>query len=114
MFRHPLAKLLLLGQLALMSWMAQAGMQVHVDALGTVVGRREAANPGAKTLLLGSHIDTVRNAGALDGLRGLLRAMNSYYTNRIEGQHTLPVEIEQALRNYQGDCTGWLHFREQR
>ena len=38
-------------------------------------------------------------AGALDGLRGLLRAMNSYYTNRIEGQHTLPVEIEQALRN---------------
>ncbi len=38
-------------------------------------------------------------AGALDGLRSLLRAMNSYYTNRIEGQHTLPVEIEQALRN---------------
>ncbi|CAM8671629.1 COG3177 Fic family protein [Comamonadaceae bacterium] len=37
--------------------------------------------------------------GALEGLRGLLRAMNSYYTNRIEGQHTLPVEIEQALRN---------------
>jgi len=28
----------------------------------------------------------------------LLRAMNSYYTNRIEGQHTLPIEIEQALR----------------
>jgi Fic family protein len=38
-------------------------------------------------------------AGALDGLRSLLRAMNSYYTNRIEGQHTLPLEIEQALRN---------------
>ena len=37
--------------------------------------------------------------GALDGLRVLLRAMNSYYTNRIEGQHTLPAEIEQALRN---------------
>lgn len=37
--------------------------------------------------------------GALAGLRSLLRAMNSYYTNRIEGQHTLPIEIEQALRN---------------
>ncbi len=35
---------------------------------------------------------------ALEGLRELLRAMNSYYSNRIEGQHTLPVEIEQALR----------------
>ena len=43
--------------------------------------------------------------GALDGLRGLLRAMNSYYTNRIEGQHTLPAEIEQALRNdYSADA----------
>lgn len=36
---------------------------------------------------------------ALTGLRQLLRAMNSYYTNKIEGQHTLPLEIEQALRN---------------
>ena len=37
--------------------------------------------------------------GALSGLRRLLRAMNSYYSNKIEGQHTLPLEIEQALRN---------------
>jgi Fic family protein len=37
--------------------------------------------------------------GALAGLRSLLRAMSSYYSNRIEGQHTLPLEIEQALRN---------------
>lgn len=36
--------------------------------------------------------------GALTDLRGLLRAMNSYYSNKIEGQHTLPMEIEQALR----------------
>lgn len=36
---------------------------------------------------------------ALADLRVLLRAMNSYYTNKIEGQHTLPIEIEQALRN---------------
>lgn len=38
-------------------------------------------------------------AGALPGLRQLLRAMNSFYSNKIEGQHTLPLEIEQALRN---------------
>lgn len=38
-------------------------------------------------------------AGLLaDSLRPLLRSMNSYYTNRIEGQHTQPVEIERALR----------------
>jgi Fic family protein len=38
-------------------------------------------------------------------LRGLLRAMNSYYSNRIEGQHTRPHEIEQALRqNFSHDA----------
>ncbi len=36
---------------------------------------------------------------ALQGLRHLLRAMHSYYSNKIEGQHTLPAEIDQALRN---------------
>ena len=37
--------------------------------------------------------------GALVGLRTVLRAMNSYYSNKIEGQHTLPREIAQALHN---------------
>ncbi|MEY2771740.1 MAG: hypothetical protein RIQ38_2159 [Pseudomonadota bacterium] len=40
-----------------------------------------------------------RRTAGLSGLRQLLRAMNSYYSNKIEGQHTLPLEIEQALRN---------------
>lgn len=42
---------------------------------------------------------TLAGAGAPAALRQLLRAMNSYYSNRIEGQHTLPFEIESALRN---------------
>ena len=48
--------------------------------------------------------DLARSAWQLAGtpvpqrLRHLLRGMNSYYTNRIEGQHTRPFEIEQALR----------------
>ncbi len=41
--------------------------------------------------------------GGQSGLRQLLRAMNSYYSNKIEGQHTLPLEIEQALRNDYAD-----------
>ncbi len=76
-----------------MSWMAQAGMQVHVDALGTVVGRREAANPGAKTLLLGSHIDTVRNAGKYDGNFGVIAAIAAVDRLRSEGI-VLPFAIE--------------------
>lgn len=45
------------------------------------------------------HLAGMCQPGALSGLRGLLRAMTSYYSNKIEGQHTLPLEIEQALRN---------------
>lgn len=54
--------------------------------------------------LLAKAHDLSRQATLLAGtrvppeLRGLLRSMNSYYTNRIEGQHTRPHEIEQALR----------------
>ena len=55
-------------------------------------------------LLLGKAHELSRAATLLAGtrapseLRALLRSMNSYYTNRIEGQHTRPHEIEQALR----------------
>ena len=54
--------------------------------------------------LLAKAHDLARAATQLAGLpvapelRGLLRGMNSYYTNRIEGQHTRPHEIEAALR----------------
>jgi Fic family protein len=54
--------------------------------------------------LLAKAHDLATAATALSGqpiarqLRGLLAAMNSYYTNRIEGQHTRPHELEQALR----------------
>ena len=46
-----------------LEWMREAGMRAKLDAAGNVVGRYEGAEPGAKTLLLGSHLDTVRDAG---------------------------------------------------
>ncbi len=53
-------------------WMRAAGMAVRVDAVGSVIGRYEAAASGAKTLLLGSHFDSVRNGGKYDGVLGIL------------------------------------------
>lgn len=53
-------------------WMRDAGMAVHMDAVATVVGRYEGTDPGARTLLIGSHIDTVRDAGKYDGQLGVL------------------------------------------
>lgn len=56
-------------------WMQQAGMNTWQDAVGNICGRYEAVQPGAQALLLGSHLDTVRNAGRYDGMLGVLAAI---------------------------------------
>jgi allantoate deiminase len=53
-------------------WMRQAGLEVRVDDAGNLRGLRRAADEGAPTLLLFSHLDTVPNAGAFDGPLGVL------------------------------------------
>ncbi len=57
------------------AWMREAGLETRIDALGTVVGRRAGAAPDAPVLLLGSHIDTVRDAGRYDGNYGVIAAI---------------------------------------
>jgi allantoate deiminase len=57
------------------SWMREAGMAVRSDAAGNLVGRLAGTDPEAGTLLLGSHLDTVREAGAFDGPLGVLCAV---------------------------------------
>src|SRR5438093_2971404 len=56
------------------SWMRQAGMAVREDAIGNLIGHfplqggsRTIQNRNSKVLLLGSHLDTVRDAGRFDG-----------------------------------------------
>ncbi len=53
-------------------WMRGAGLAVREDSMGNLIGRVEAPTVGAKTLLLGSHLDTVRDAGRFDGALGVL------------------------------------------
>jgi allantoate deiminase len=56
-------------------WMREAGMTTRIDALGSVVGRYRARDSGPLTLILGSHIDTVRDAGRFDGALGVILAI---------------------------------------
>ena len=57
-------------------WMRDAGLEVREDAAFNLLGRWPCAdNPRAKTLLLGSHLDTVRDAGKYDGPLGVLAAI---------------------------------------
>ncbi|MFC4121895.1 Zn-dependent hydrolase [Nonomuraea zeae] len=55
--------------------MAEAGLAVRVDPAGNLIGTRPGIDPGAATLVLGSHIDTVVNGGAYDGAYGVLAAI---------------------------------------
>ena len=53
-------------------WMTAAGLAVREDPMGNLIGRLEGPTPDAKTLWLGSHLDTVRRAGRFDGALGVL------------------------------------------
>jgi allantoate deiminase len=59
----------------IMSWMKDAGMAAHLDAIGNVCGRYEGGRPGLPCLMLGSHYDTVRDAGKWDGPLGVITAI---------------------------------------
>jgi allantoate deiminase len=56
-------------------WMEEAGLSTWQDAAGNQCGRREGSEPGLPALLLGSHIDTVPDAGRYDGMLGVLLAI---------------------------------------
>jgi allantoate deiminase len=74
-------------------WMAEAGMAVRVDAAGNLVGHLPGSDPDAGTLLLGSHLDTVRDAGAFDGPLGVLAAVACVARLRAE-EVTLPFAVD--------------------
>lgn len=77
----------------LAEWMRAAGMETHIDAVGNVVGRYAAAQAEAKTLMTGSHYDTVRNGGKYDGRLGILLpvALAQYLNERGE---RLPFHLD--------------------
>lgn len=53
-------------------WMRAAGMSVREDAVGNIIGRYEGAQPQQPALLIGSHLDSVRDAGRYDGMLGVV------------------------------------------
>lgn len=77
---------------AVMAWMSSAGMTVERDRVGNLIGRYEGNQRGAKILLLGSHLDTVRDAGKYDGPLGVIDALPC-----IERLHTLQERLPFAI-----------------
>lgn len=74
-------------------WMQEAGMQTWQDSVGNQWGRLVSNNPNAKSLLIGSHLDTVPNAGAYDGILGVMLAIElADLVNK--NQLTLPFHLD--------------------
>ncbi len=57
------------------SWMKTLGMTVSVDAVGNLRGFYAGTSPPAPRIFIGSHLDTVPNAGAFDGILGVVLAV---------------------------------------
>ena len=77
----------------LRQWMAEAGLRASVDPLNNIVGRWPSDSPGAKTLIVGSHYDTVRDAGRYDGRLGILLPIAVAARLKAEGR-ALPFHLE--------------------
>jgi allantoate deiminase len=72
-------------------WMREAGMTVRRDSVGNLRARYEGT--GSSTVLLGSHLDSVRNAGRYDGPLGVMVAIAAVQRLHQSG-HRLPFAIE--------------------
>lgn len=77
-----------------LAWMREAGMRAQIDALGNVCGRYEGASSGAPCLMLGSHLDTVRDAGRYDGMLGVISAIECVDAlNRRNARFPFAIEV---------------------
>lgn len=105
------------------TWMDEADLEVRQDSVGNLIGRLAATDPNAPTMVLGSHLDTVRDAGRFDGPLGVLlgiAAVEVLRRRRIELPYSLEVvgfSEEEGVRfgsAYLGSkgYTGTLRARE--
>ncbi|KWA38939.1 Zn-dependent hydrolase [Burkholderia multivorans] len=103
------------GRDRVVAWMRELDLDVRIDRIGNVFGTLHAgpAAAGRQPLMIGSHIDTVKNAGALDGCYGVLAGLavaRAFRDARIEPARPITVAAftnEEGIR-YQPDMMGSL------
>ncbi len=75
-------------------WMREAGMSVRLDAAANLIGRVEGTAPNAPALLIGSHIDSVRNGGRYDGALGVMLGIDCVEALAQEGRRlSFAIEV---------------------
>lgn len=105
------------GRDQVVQWMHELELDVHVDRIGNIFGILPAATETGdqQPLMMGSHIDTVRNAGALDGCYGVLAGLAVARAYRAAGIQPTRAIIVGAFTNeegvrYQPDMMGSLVY----
>jgi allantoate deiminase len=81
------------GRDLVQGWFEAAGLDTRLDGIGNLRGRWASAQPGAKTFVLASHIDTVVNAGKYDGPLGVLMGLD-LVEHVISQRIALPFHLE--------------------
>ncbi|HVE84394.1 MAG TPA: M20 family metallo-hydrolase [Myxococcales bacterium] len=82
------------GRRLVKRWFEEAGLEVRVDRIGNVIGRRRGKRSSDAPVMSGSHIDSVPTAGAFDGCLGVLGALECVRTLDDLGLQTdRPLEI---------------------
>ncbi|MGF6947688.1 allantoate deiminase [Neobacillus sp. B4I6] len=75
-------------------WMKEAGLTVTHDHFGNLIGRKEGQNPCFSPVMIGSHIDSVRNGGKFDGVIGVLAGIEIVHAiNESNIIHDHPIEV---------------------
>jgi allantoate deiminase len=82
------------AQQALKGWMETQGFETQYDSIGNLFGRLSSDDSGAPTILVGSHVDTVRSGGKYDGAYGILAAILALsHLKQKYGQPILNLEV---------------------
>ncbi|OYU14407.1 MAG: Zn-dependent hydrolase [Alphaproteobacteria bacterium PA4] len=98
------------GRAYAMDLMRNAGLDPAIDAAGNIIGRRAGSVSGAKPIIIGSHIDSVRAGGNFDGDVGSMAALEVLRTlddHRIKTRHPIEMAI---WSNEEGGTVGSTAF----
>lgn len=93
LYRAYLTPSYMASQDALSGWMAEAGMTVRRDPAANLVGRYEGSDRKTPALLIGSHLDSVRDGGRYDGPLGIMLGIECVATLHAQNRR-LPFAIE--------------------
>jgi len=84
------------GRNYIMTLMKNAGLEVHIDAAGNIIGRRPGTEPNLRPILFGSHIDSVPKGGNYDGdvgVIGALECVEIFKEHDVKTRHPLEMIV---------------------